>query len=135
MPLAQPCRGACRALQEYHRVVAMEDFMRELAPTVWPPEERHMYCYHFDRTEEVNCHTKQGNPFGPFWDGFQVDFVGDRGVRYGMSAYQWSQEVAPAQHPVVAMSGLTCVVAGLSAWPWCGRTPCSTMQGLPHGFR
>lgn len=94
-----------RVVNQYHRAMTLESFMKTTAAVAWPEHQRHMYCYHFDQTKPVNCRTKQGNPFGPFWDAFHVNFVGDRGIDYGMSPVRWSTELAPQQHPVVAMPG------------------------------
>ena len=58
-------------LQEYHRVILAKDFMRDLAPKYWPPGNRTGVCYGKPSRE---CQMKEGNPFGPFWDGLGVDF-------------------------------------------------------------
>ena len=50
-------------------------------------------------------HLHAGNPFGPFWDGFGIDFVGDREVPYGMTPAQWKSTLSPSDHLVVAMRG------------------------------
>ena len=63
-------------LQEYHRTLPLHEFMRQLAPTHWPPGNRTGYCYgpsSFSEDKET-CDMKYGNPFGPFWDEFDVEF-------------------------------------------------------------
>jgi len=70
-------------LKEYHRVITMADFMWHLADDLWPESERVSFCYkeryslqqEKNDPEKPNCHAKDGNPFGPFWDTFHIDFV------------------------------------------------------------
>lgn len=110
-------------VQDYHRAVLMHDFMRELAPTVWPEESRVSFCY-MERSplakvggedEEQptrSCNAKAGNPFGPFWDEFSVDFVGSEffgplnyDVHHGKAVEQWNARFPANRFPVLAFSG------------------------------
>lgn len=67
-------------LQEFHRVITMHEFMENVADTVWPEDTRHSFCYMERKSligsKKKDCHAKEGNPFGPFWNEFNVDFVG-----------------------------------------------------------
>lgn len=74
--------------------------MSDVAPTVWPVGERHIYCYNGGP-----CNPKNGNPFGPFWDHIGVDFVGERKGPYPFdSRAEWAR--LPAEdHPVIAFKG------------------------------
>ena len=59
--------------------------MSQLAPTYWPPGNRTGYCYGptpYGEDKE-GCEMKYGNPFGPFWDEFSVEF--DNSVFHQMS--------------------------------------------------
>ncbi|XP_065310183.1 GDP-fucose protein O-fucosyltransferase 1 isoform X2 [Dermacentor albipictus] len=60
-------------LTKYHRVIIMERFMKDLAPSIWPPGNRTVFCYQV-RALGQGCQAKEGNPFGPFWDTFGVEF-------------------------------------------------------------
>lgn len=108
-------------LLDYHRVVLMQEFMDKLAPTVWPAEERVSFCY-MERNPitkegevenaERSCNAKSGNPFGPFWDEFGVDFVKSEffgplnyDVHHGSSIEKWNAKFPASRFPVLAFSG------------------------------
>ena len=73
----------------------MSDFMKTAASKIWPPDKRIgmnekildifpriwlsvlylvVFCY-MARGNNGSCNAKEGNPFGPFWDTFDIDFV------------------------------------------------------------
>lgn len=61
---------------------------------------------------ENSCKAKEGNPFGPFWDTFNIDFVGSE--FYGPLHYDtYHQEMAKQWHdkypadswPILAFTG------------------------------
>lgn len=66
-------------IQAYHRVILMHDFMDKIGDTVWPKHIRVSFCYmerkSLTGSTKRDCHAKEGNPFGPFWDEFSIDFV------------------------------------------------------------
>ncbi|KAG6446198.1 GDP-fucose protein O-fucosyltransferase 1 isoform X2 [Manduca sexta] len=102
-----------KGLSEYHKVITMEDFMKTIGPSIWPPDRRIAFCY-TQRTGEIelSCNAKSGNPFGPFWDTFNIDFVGSE--FYGPLNYdahnsvmieKWTTKYPPDQWPVLAFTG------------------------------
>ncbi|XP_059177921.1 GDP-fucose protein O-fucosyltransferase 1-like [Physella acuta] len=99
---------------EYHRVITMEVFMKELAPTVWPPGSRKVFCYsaRHGSSKESDCNAKEGSPFGPFWDWFNIDF--DESVIFGPLFYdtdspgimsEWNKKYPSKSYPVLAFVG------------------------------
>ncbi|CAB0035734.1 unnamed protein product [Trichogramma brassicae] len=94
-----------------HRVILMEDFMKHLAPIHWPPHERTAFCYN-PRGGNNSCNAKDGNPFGPFWDTFDVDFVESEfynplnfDVYHNSMDYLWRKKYTSAKWPVLAFTG------------------------------
>ncbi|XP_033738885.1 GDP-fucose protein O-fucosyltransferase 1-like [Pecten maximus] len=90
---------------EYHRVITAEDFMEKLAPKYWPQGNRTGYCFGYQGSS-VPCKMKEGNPFGPFWDGLGVYF--DRSVSYHVMYTDhigWRKRFPADEEPVVALKG------------------------------
>ena len=96
----------------------MENFMKTLAPSLWPPAERISFCYTermgLDGSTGHGCNAKSGNPFGPFWDTFEVEFAGSEffgpklnyDIHHGDSmARRWSERYPAAKWPVLAFTG------------------------------
>ncbi|XP_067001158.2 GDP-fucose protein O-fucosyltransferase 1 isoform X2 [Anabrus simplex] len=98
-------------LKEYHRVLTMETFMKKIAPLIWPPEKRIAFCYSVRGSGE-GCNPKEGNPFGPFWDTFDVDFVGSEfygplhyDIHHHDMAEKWNYQYPAKKWPVIAFTG------------------------------
>ncbi|XP_065077865.1 GDP-fucose protein O-fucosyltransferase 1 [Ochlerotatus camptorhynchus] len=104
-------------LMDYHRVITMENFMTHLAPSLWPPEERISFCYTermgLDGSKGGGCNAKSGNPFGPFWDTFQVNFARSEffGPKLNYDVYhhgmanKWAEKYPGDKWPVIAFTG------------------------------
>ncbi|KAK7473705.1 hypothetical protein BaRGS_00035032 [Batillaria attramentaria] len=105
-------------LREYHRVVTMEDFMKTIAPIVWPEEHRIAFCHSPRRSttgetdKKSDCHAKDGNPFKSFWDTYNVDFVGSQfysplyfGTQSPHEMRAWRERYSPDDYPVLAFVG------------------------------
>uniref|UniRef100_A0A0K2TXW0 GDP-fucose protein O-fucosyltransferase 1 n=1 Tax=Lepeophtheirus salmonis TaxID=72036 RepID=A0A0K2TXW0_LEPSM len=110
-------------VSKFTSVIPMGVFMHELASTVWPPSERISFC-HSERNglpsvsnsinENEKCNAKSGNPFGPFWDKFGIDFVGSElygkhGLYYDAhnedELRKWNKIYSPDKWPVLAFTG------------------------------
>lgn len=100
-----------KALNKIHRSITMETFMRKIAPSIWPKGRRTGYCYRYNNDD--TCQFKEGNPPGPFWDHFNVDFDSYRTFRLSYDSESqagreaWLAEFPPDKHPVLAFAGAT----------------------------
>ncbi|UJR22153.1 hypothetical protein I4U23_025217 [Adineta vaga] len=99
-------------LQTYTKVILMKDFMTHLADKVWPKGKRYVFCYSAQINEKSNkesCHAKDGNPFGPFWSHFNIDFNKD--IFYQPLFFEiiepdeWNAKYPANEYPVLAFSG------------------------------
>nr|SVE73444.1 EOG090X02RM [Daphnia atkinsoni] len=98
-------------LLKFHRVITMEQFMDDIADKVWPSEKRTAFCY-MARGQGNDCNAKEGNPFGPFWDTFNVDFVHSEfygplnyDIHHQNMARKWNERYPPQTSPVLAFTG------------------------------
>jgi peptide-O-fucosyltransferase len=108
-------------LLEYTSVMTMEKFMKDLAPTIWPPESRISFCYtermSIDGSLGKGCNAKDGNPFGPFWDTYGVDFIDSEfyGPKLNYDVYhhsmgeRWNEHYPSDKWPVLAFTGAPAV--------------------------
>lgn len=86
--------------------------MKDLSPEIWPPEKRVSFCY-ISRGANNGCNAKEGNPFGPFWDTFNIDFVDSEfysplhyDTYHHNMASKWNEKYSPKKWPVLAFTGI-----------------------------
>jgi peptide-O-fucosyltransferase len=99
-------------VQEYHRAIPMDTFMRLFGDKQWAPAHRRGYCWSADGEKPLStCDIKNGSPFGPFWDNFKIDFSSYYGMRMSFDVHNqgilaaWKYKFPVDQHPVIAMKG------------------------------
>ncbi|PSN57587.1 GDP-fucose protein O-fucosyltransferase 1 [Blattella germanica] len=69
------------------------------------------FCY-TARGDGNGCNAKEGNPFGPFWDTFNVDFIGSEfygplhyDIHHHEMAIKWNENYPSGKWPVIAFTG------------------------------
>ncbi|CAF4058647.1 unnamed protein product [Rotaria sp. Silwood2] len=99
-------------LRDYLKVILMNDFMIHLADKVWPKGKRYVFCYDAqvnEKNDKKGCRAKDGNPFGPFWSHFNIDFDDDvffQPLFYDIiTANNWNTKYPSTEYPVFAFSG------------------------------
>lgn len=100
------------ALEDFTKVVTMENFMKHLADDIWPPRKRISFCYSERNKLDGSCSAKEGNPFFSFWETFKIDFV--ESEFFGPLSYDvihrgmdvvWNTKYPPEKWPVIAFTG------------------------------
>lgn len=106
-----------KPLEKFHRVITMERFMKHLANQIWPKENRYSLCYSERKSlngeTAKSCYAKEGNPFGPFWDEYNIDFVGSEffspltydTLHSHNMAERWHKLYPSPEWPVLAFTG------------------------------
>jgi len=91
-------------LSRFHRVVEMREFVNS---GVW--DSKVVYCHEvaMRRSESGECPAKEGNPFGPFWDNFNVTFGQSKSHRlnFNGAADQWESRFPKWTNRVMAFMG------------------------------
>lgn len=96
------------SLRAYHRAIDAQVFMQYLAPQIWPAESRIGFCWSSRDQPHADCKMKEGNPFGPFWNELNVDFVDTVGYHLHYNDYfipQWKDLYPGDRYPVLALKG------------------------------
>nr|ABA29469.1 putative protein O-fucosyltransferase 1 [Caenorhabditis elegans] len=95
---------------KYTRVVTMQEFTKKIMPTHFVGTPRQAI---YDKSAEPGCHSKEGNPFGPYWDQIDVSFVGDEyfgdipggfDLNQMGSRKKWLEKFPSEEYPVLAFS-------------------------------
>ncbi|CAG2099997.1 unnamed protein product [Medioppia subpectinata] len=81
-------------IQRFHRVITLETFMKHLAPTVWPKENRSILCYSSRGSQEKGCNPLDGNPFNAFWTHIGVNEFKNGSVFHSpiLTDYKYAKE-------------------------------------------
>ncbi|OUC40020.1 SNARE domain protein [Trichinella nativa] len=97
-------------LLKYHRAIEMSQFIRDVAPIIWPMNRRIGFCY-YEGSHSNGCDMKYGNPFQAFWDLYNVDFVSyEIYSKNGLSTERthwdlWLERYPAESYPVLAFKG------------------------------
>ena len=105
------CIPQVEAVQKHAPAITMEEFMGPggQASEIWPEEERAAFCYSARQgKEEQSCNAKEGSPFGPFWDNFNINFNHSElygplhyDVHHGDTVQAWSKRFPPPRSLLV----------------------------------
>ena len=82
--------------------------MENLAPRIWPVESRIGFCWLPANRPKSECQMKEGNPFAPFWNELNVNFVDTDTYQLNYdpdSIPQWHQKYPADRYPVLALKG------------------------------
>lgn len=87
----------------------MDEFM-QMSAKVWPKGKRTVFC--FEYRSGKSCKAKEGNPFGPYWEKFNINFDKDESyapLGYDMSHEEqrdgWNKNYSSSKYPVLAFTG------------------------------
>ncbi len=96
-------------LKEFHRVIAAEDFMKYIAPQIWPKGKRNGFCWlpSSSGMNKEHCQMMFGNPSTQFWTDLGVDKFDDSIIfTHGFFDYsEWLDKYPSENYPVIALKG------------------------------
>ena len=94
-------------LNEFHRSISAEDFMKLIAPDYWPIGKRYGFCWLPASSPQQVCEMKNGNPSTSFWNELGVEKFDDN-IVYDISFYdypKWAEKFPAEKYPVIALKG------------------------------
>ena len=111
-----------RSILGYHKALTMDFFMGTVGHSVFPKGRRLSLCYGPRHNGDgkpkdgvKSCNAKDGNPFGPYWDHFGIDFdgsafYGEKGLYYcgpddKRMIKEWKEKFPASEYPVLAFTG------------------------------
>ena len=96
-------------LNEYHRFISSNDFMKYVAPKHWPPDERTSFCWLPESmiTSESKCDMKNGYPSEAYWSRLGIDsFRRSIIFSFDYSEHEkWREKYPPEKFKVIALKG------------------------------
>ncbi len=98
------------AIQKHTKAITMDEFMNEIATQIWPKNKRTALCFTF-RGDSESCQAKEGNPYRPYWNKFNVNFEKDikfAPLNYDMTnkgnVAEWLKTFPKEKFPVLAFT-------------------------------
>ncbi|KAL7670336.1 hypothetical protein ACOME3_005273 [Neoechinorhynchus agilis] len=94
-------------IKQYVDAVSTTEFMQDIAPQIWPNNERTVFCYDSRSRDRRTCAAKDGEPFKSYWNSINVDFVRDefyKPLSYHQSD-KWKIKYSNEKYPVIAFVG------------------------------
>ena len=74
------------------KAITIEKFFADgIATKVWPKGKRTAMCFTYRGSEKSEtCMAKEGNPYGPYWNKFKVNF--DKDLKFAPLSYDMENE-------------------------------------------
>lgn len=95
-------------LQEYHSIIPLDEFLRDVAPNVWL--KKSIFCF-TSRGASNDCNAFDGSPFRPFWRNvvgitqFDSSVIHSPLVTQVTHKKQWMTKYPAEKYPVIAFIG------------------------------
>lgn len=99
-------------IQKRQKAITMDSFMSDIASSIWPKGKRTVFCFTYRGGEDSeSCHAKEGNPFGPYWNKFKINF--EKNIKFAPLSYdmdnednkaKWLETFPKDKYPVLAFT-------------------------------
>ncbi len=99
------------AITNFTKAITMDKFFNEgIANKIWPKGKRTVLCFTY-RGDTQSCGAKEGNPYGPYWNKFKVNF--DKDLKFAPLSYdmeneenrnEWLRKFSKEKFPVLAFT-------------------------------